>query len=133
MICTLNSVLYLSLHYAFHIRKKMFTLYYCYFIAVGKEVNSSFVQCIMCKELFKYEGKLGTSTLRRHNCSKNQVVSRLQAKITSYATSSKSIPINEKQKITRITVEAICKDLLSFDSFSGEGFLNLGQCLVEIG
>ena len=87
-----------------------------------------YVICKNCEHVFKYNYKIGTSSLRCYKCSFDDK----QPKITSYWT-TKNFPTITKEITTKKIVNFVCKDLRSFKIITGQGFREFAQEMINIG
>lgn len=93
-----------------------------------KEQTVGYVMCKNCSQVFKYDYKTGTSSLRRHNCSSDDK----QSKITSYW-GKKTAPTSAKEVTTNKIINLVCKDLRPFEIIVGQGFREFSQEMINIG
>ena len=98
-------------------------------VAVG------YVQCRKCKVVMKYDSKrTGNSALQRHVdivCKTTDDAGwLLQPSIAAFASCSRKIPLQDKQKITEKCLAFCCKDIRPFRSNKGRLFMkNIRKCV----
>jgi hypothetical protein len=93
-----------------------------------QDESIGFVICKICDQVFKYNYKTGTSSLKRHKCPSDEK----QPKITSYWT-SKNFPTTAKDMVTKKIINLVCKDLRPFEIIVGQGFREFSQEMIDIG
>ncbi|GLV33484.1 hypothetical protein CBL_20219, partial [Carabus blaptoides fortunei] len=79
--------------------------------------------------------KTGTSSLHKHKCS-GLAASSTRSVLSYFGKSPSKLKLPNKEEINMITkmaVKYVSKDLRSFQSIAGEGFLEIAQCLIDIG
>ena len=95
----------------------------------GKDLP--FAACKHCHVAFSFTGRQsGTSTLRRHKCSKLRDAS--QPPITLMAPCKKTITQADKDIARNASVDFVCRDLRPFVTVQGEGFIDMIQRLFEL-
>src|SRR5688572_25773163 len=92
-----------------------------------QDESIGFVICKICDQVFKYNYKTGTSSLKRHKCLSDEK----QPKITSYWT-SKNFPTTAKDMVTKKIINLVCKDLRPFEIIVGQGFREFSQEMIDI-
>ena len=96
---------------------------------VDKEEQSiGYVICKNCSQIFKYDNKIGTSSLKRHKCPSNEK----QPKITSFW-GKKEIPAAVKEATSKKLINLVCKDIRPFEIITGQGFKEFAQEMINIG
>lgn len=93
-----------------------------------EEQPIGFCICKNCSQVFKYDYKTGTSSLKRHKCSSNEK----QPKITSFW-EKKEIPTAAKEATLKRLINLICKDIRPFEIIAGQGFREFTQEMINIG
>ncbi|KAG1957223.1 zinc finger BED domain-containing protein RICESLEEPER 2-like [Pimephales promelas] len=102
---------------------------------------SGYVQCRACKAVLAYDSKkTGTSSLQRHTdrgCTRptaGLAASNRQSSLSDYLSpAAKSVPASVKSNVTEKCVEFCCRDIRSFHTVAGRGFINLAQDLINVG
>jgi hypothetical protein len=100
------------------------------FVEVVDENNKyiGYVSCKNCDQIYKYNYKDGTSSLKRHVCH----VLNKQPTITSFL-EKKMVPVIAKEITTKKIMEFVCKDLRPFEIITGSGFREFAQEMINIG
>ncbi|CAM4571232.1 unnamed protein product [Leuciscus chuanchicus] len=103
---------------------------------------SGYVQCRACKAVLAYDSKkTGTSSLQRHTdrgCTRPTAglaaSNNRQSSLSDYLSpTAKSVPASVKSNVTEKCVEFCCRDIRSFHTVAGRGFINLAQDLINVG
>ncbi len=103
---------------------------------------SGYVQCRACKAVLAYDSKkTGTSSLQRHTdrgCTRStaaaNVSSYKQTSVSDYLSPpAKSVPASVRSSLTEKCVEFCCRDIRSFHTVAGRGFVDLAQDLINVG
>ena len=89
-----------------------------------------FVMCKDCSQVFRYDYKIGTSSLKRHKCHFHS--DEKQQKITSYW-GKKEIPVAAKEATSKRLINLVCKDIRPFEIIVGQGFKEFAQEMINIG
>lgn len=92
------------------------------------EQTVGFAMCKNCSQIFKYDYKTGTSTLKCHKCPADEN----QSKITLYW-GEKDVPTAAKEATTKKLINLVCKDLRPFEIIAGQGFREFSQEIINIG
>jgi hypothetical protein len=87
-----------------------------------------FAMCKNCSQVFKYDYKTGTSSLKRHKCPSSEK----QPKITSFW-GKKEVPTAAKEVTSKRLVNLVCKDIRPFEIIVGQGFREFAQEMINIG
>ncbi|OCU00242.1 hypothetical protein XELAEV_18006023mg [Xenopus laevis] len=98
----------------------------------NEQING-YVACKECQKVMVYDShKTGTSSLRKHSCTLSLP---RRATINNFfpRKNFRASTHQDKEKITRLAVKYVCKDIRSFESINGDGFYELAQGLVDIG
>ncbi|CAJ0851345.1 4781_t:CDS:2, partial [Entrophospora sp. SA101] len=88
-----------------------------------------YVACKNCDQIYKYNYKDGTSSLKRHVCRR---ALNNQPKITSFI-ENKMVPAIAKETTAKKIMEFVCKDLRPFEIINGSGFREFAQEMINIG
>lgn len=89
----------------------------------GKYVN--FVSCSLCSEVYAYvKGSSGTSHISRHPCVSNKQASCVE---------EKRLPKPAQDIIVEKCVAMCARDLRSYGTIGGKGFIDLAQTLIDTG
>ncbi|KAK3916480.1 Transposable element Hobo transposase [Frankliniella fusca] len=98
--------------------------------------NTNIIKCISCNRIQAYNYKTGTTTLNKHPCVVRAVgagpqgaVAALEKPLGPLIDPSPGL----KRRILRASSLYCAKDFAAFSSVEGEGFISLGQNLIDIG
>ncbi|KAJ8002231.1 hypothetical protein DPEC_G00177750 [Dallia pectoralis] len=98
---------------------------------------SGFAACKTCHKVLAFDSrKLGTSSLRKHveTCKSRAGPGVASATIDRYFAKGYKPPRGEdKEAITQLAVQFVCRDIRSFETVCGDGFLELAQGLIDTG
>ncbi|XP_044069250.1 zinc finger protein 618-like [Siniperca chuatsi] len=99
------------------------------------ESSAGYVICNSCEALYVYDSHItGTSNMVHHVCAKARsqpgqtntcFVRRDSKRVT--------LPLDVKSKLVDDCVDMCCLDMRPFDIFTGKGFLQVAQTLINIG
>lgn len=98
-------------------------------------IVKGFAACKTCLKVFVFDSrKYGTSSLRKHaeTCSNKPNTSSIEQYL-SKGTELKVPRRDDKDTITRLSVNFVCNDIRPFDAVHGEGFFALAQGLIDVG
>ncbi|CAB4427239.1 unnamed protein product [Rhizophagus irregularis] len=84
--------------------------------------------CKNCSQLFKYDYKIGTSSLKHHKCPSDEK----QPKITTFW-GKKEIPTAAKEVTSKKLINLVCKDIRPFEIIVGQDFREFAQEMINIG
>lgn len=99
-------------------------------------IVKGFAACKTCLKVFVFDSrKCGTSSLRKHadTCAGNKLITSSIEQYLSKGTELKVPRRDDKDTITRLSVNFVCNDIRPFDAVHGEGFFALAQGLIDVG
>uniref|UniRef100_A0A8C1R4X3 Hermes trasposase DNA-binding domain-containing protein n=1 Tax=Cyprinus carpio TaxID=7962 RepID=A0A8C1R4X3_CYPCA len=99
-------------------------------------IVKGFAACKTCLKVFVFDSrKCGTSSLRKHadTCAGNKLITSSIEQYLSKGTELKVPRRDDKDTITRLSVNFVCNDIRPFDAVHGEGFFALAQELIDVG
>lgn len=100
-------------------------------------IISGYAGCKACCKVFAFDSKkLGTSSLRKHvdSCKRSTESVAASSSIDRFFSKSLSTPRREdKEAIAQLAVKFVSRDIRSFETVSGVGFLELAQGLIDVG
>ncbi|KAA0722794.1 Transposable element Hobo transposase [Triplophysa tibetana] len=98
-------------------------------------IVKGFAACKTCLKVFVFDSRrCGTSSLRKHadTCAGNKLTRSIEQYL-SKGTELKVPRRDDKDTITRLSVNFVCNDIRPFDAVHGEGFFALAQGLIDVG
>ena len=118
------------------VKEEKSTVWNVFLLQADSNDAVEYVKCKKCGVLMMYDSKrTGNSALQRHVdrvCkTTDDAGGLLQPSIAAFASSSRKIPLQDKQKMTEKCVAFCCKDIRPFRSIEGEGFRELAQQLIN--